>query len=57
MSVMHQNFAWAIAYNLIAVPVAALGYVSPWLAALGMSASSLIVVVNELRLRDIAQRA
>lgn len=51
MSIMRQNFAWAIAYNLIAVPVASLGYVSPWLAALGMSASSLIVVVNALRLR------
>ncbi len=51
MSVMHQNFAWAIAYNLIAVPVAALGFVSPWLASIGMSASSLIVVVNALRLR------
>ncbi|MBT9611637.1 MAG: cadmium-translocating P-type ATPase [Burkholderiales bacterium] len=51
MSIMRQNFAWAIAYNLIAVPVAALGLVSPWLAAIGMSASSLIVVVNALRLR------
>jgi len=51
MSIMHQNFAWAIAYNLIAVPVAALGFVSPWLASIGMSASSLIVVVNALRLR------
>ena len=51
MSVMRQNFAWAIAYNLVAVPVAALGFVSPWLAALGMSASSLIVVMNALRLR------
>ncbi len=51
MSVMRQNFAWAIAYNLIAVPLAALGWVSPWLAALGMSASSLIVVANALRLK------
>lgn len=51
MSIMRQNFSWAIAYNLIAVPVAALGYVSPWLAALGMSASSLVVVLNALRLR------
>jgi Cu2+-exporting ATPase len=51
MSVMRQNFAWAIAYNLIAIPLAALGWVSPWLAALGMSASSLIVVANALRLK------
>lgn len=51
MRVMRQNFAWAIAYNLIAVPLAAVGWVSPWLAALGMSASSLIVVANALRLK------
>ncbi len=51
MSVMRQNFAWAIAYNLIAIPLAVLGWVSPWLAALGMSASSLIVVANALRLK------
>ncbi len=51
MRVMRQNFAWAIAYNLIAVPLAAMGWVSPWLAALGMSASSLIVVANALRLK------
>lgn len=51
VSVMRQNFAWAIAYNLVAVPLAALGWVSPWLAALGMSASSLIVVANALRLK------
>ena len=51
MSVIRQNFAWAIAYNLIAVPMAAWGWISPWLAALGMSASSLIVVANALRLK------
>ncbi|MHB1231119.1 MAG: heavy metal translocating P-type ATPase [Burkholderiales bacterium] len=51
MRIMRQNFAWAIAYNLIAVPLAAVGWVSPWLAALGMSASSLIVVANALRLK------
>ena len=51
LRIMRQNFAWAIAYNLVAVPLAALGLVSPWLAALGMSASSLIVVANALRLK------
>lgn len=51
MSIIRQNFLWALAYNLIAVPVAVAGYLSPWLAALGMSVSSLIVVLNALRLR------
>jgi Cu2+-exporting ATPase len=46
-----QNFAWAGAYNLIAVPFAALGYIPPWGAALGMSFSSLFVVMNALRLQ------
>jgi Cu2+-exporting ATPase len=51
MSVIRQNFLWSLAYNLIAVPVAVAGYLSPWLAALGMSVSSLVVVLNALRLR------
>lgn len=51
MTVMQQNLAWAVVYNLVALPFAALGYISPWLAALGMSLSSLIVVLNALRLR------
>lgn len=51
LSVMRQNLFWAAAYNLIALPFAALGYVSPWLAALGMSLSSMVVVLNALRLR------
>lgn len=51
MSIIRQNFLWALAYNLVAVPVAVAGYLSPWLAALGMSVSSLIVVLNALRLR------
>ncbi len=50
LHIIRQNFAWALAYNLIALPAAALGFVAPWLAALGMSASSLIVVTNALRL-------
>jgi len=48
--IIRQNMAWAISYNLIAIPAAAMGYVQPWMAAIGMSASSLIVVLNALRL-------
>ncbi|MHB0990891.1 MAG: heavy metal translocating P-type ATPase [Burkholderiales bacterium] len=51
LQVMHQNLWWAAIYNFIALPFAAMGYISPWLAALGMSLSSLIVVLNALRLR------
>lgn len=50
MRVIRQNLAWAAGYNLIAVPAAAAGYIAPWLAALGMSLSSLLVVLNALRL-------
>jgi len=50
MRIIRQNLTWAIAYNLIAIPAAAMGYVEPWLAAIGMSASSLFVVLNALRL-------
>jgi Cu2+-exporting ATPase len=50
MRIVRQNLAWAIAYNLIALPAAALGYVAPWMAAIGMSSSSLLVVLNALRL-------
>jgi Cu2+-exporting ATPase len=46
-----QNFAWALGYNALGIPLAALGLVPPWAAALGMSLSSLLVVANSLRLR------
>ena len=49
-AVLRQNQRWAIAYNLGAVPLAALGLVAPWLAALGMSLSSLLVVLNAMRI-------
>ncbi|MBS0376366.1 MAG: cadmium-translocating P-type ATPase [Proteobacteria bacterium] len=49
-AVIRQNLAWSAAYNVLALPVAALGWVPPWLAAVGMSASSLLVVLNALRL-------
>jgi Cu2+-exporting ATPase len=50
--IMRENFAWAIGYNLIALPLAAGGWLTPWMSALGMSFSSLLVVVNALRLRQ-----
>jgi P-type Cu2+ transporter len=48
--VIRQNFTWALGYNLCAIPLAAMGYVQPWAAAIGMSLSSLLVVANSLRL-------
>lgn len=50
LAVMSQNLRWAAAYNLAAVPVAALGFMPPWIAALGMSLSSLVVVLNAQRI-------
>lgn len=47
--VIKQNLSWAIIYNLCALPLAAAGLVPPWLAAIGMSSSSVVVVVNSLR--------
>lgn len=47
---IRQNLAWSLLYNVIAIPAAVLGYLEPWHAALGMSLSSLLVVVNGLRL-------
>jgi Cu2+-exporting ATPase len=49
--VIVQNLGWSTLYNLVAIPAAAMGWVPPWLAALGMSGSSLLVVANALRLR------
>ena len=45
-ALVRANLRWALGYNLVAVPLAAAGLVSPWLAALGMSASSLFVVAR-----------
>ncbi len=49
MRIVRQNFGWALAYNAIALPLAATGWVGPWEAAVGMAASSFIVVLNALR--------
>ena len=54
--VIRQNFGWALAYNAIALPLAAAGWVGPWEAAIGMAASSFIVVLNALRLAAPADR-
>ena len=50
MRVIRQNLAWATLYNLLAIPAAAFGLLTPWMAGLGMSLSSALVVANALRL-------
>jgi Cu2+-exporting ATPase len=47
--IVRQNLAWSIVYNLAALPLAALGLVPAWLAAIGMSLSSVFVVLNAMR--------
>ncbi len=47
---VRQNLIWAAAYNVVSVPLALVGLMPPWLAGLGMAASSLLVIGNALRL-------
>jgi len=49
--IIRQNLGWAIAYNVLTIPAAAIGWITPWMAAIGMSLSSLLVIVNSLRLK------
>jgi Cu2+-exporting ATPase len=49
MRLVRQNIAWALAYNALALPLAATGFIGPWEAALAMGASSLTVLLNALR--------
>ncbi len=49
--IIRQNLWWSFAYNFVALPLAVAGHVTPWLAGIGMSASSLLVVLNSLRIQ------
>jgi len=51
MRIVRQNLIWSFGYNLVAIPLAMTGWVTPWMAGIGMSASSLLVVLNSLRLQ------
>jgi len=53
-AIIRQNLGWALIYNLIALPLAATGMIAPYMAAIGMSASSLVVVGNALRLSKLS---
>ena len=53
--IIRENLAWALLYNLFALPLAATGHVTPWIAALAMVLSSLTVTLNALRLTRAAR--
>ncbi|WP_415905517.1 heavy metal translocating P-type ATPase [Neptuniibacter sp. QD48_55] len=53
--IIKQNLAWSLCYNLSALPLAAFGFIAPYMAAIGMSASSLVVVGNAMRLNKLTR--
>ena len=55
LMVVRQNLWWAAIYNAVCVPLAVFGWLPAWLAGLGMASSSLLVVLNALRLSRISQ--
>ena len=56
-AIIRQNLGWALAYNLTTLPLAAIGLIPPYLAAAGMSLSSLLVILNANRLQRIPDQA
>ena len=52
LRIIRQNLVWSFVYNLIALPLAMAGFITPWMAGIGMSGSSLLVVLNSLRLQE-----
>jgi Cu2+-exporting ATPase len=56
LRIIRQNLTWSFAYNFVALPLAIAGYVTPWIAGVGMSASSLLVVLNSLRIQRMESR-
>lgn len=55
LAIIRQNLGWAFAYNVVAIPLAMAGWITPWMAGVGMSASSLLVVLNALRLQPATE--
>lgn len=56
LSLIRQNLGWAVLYNVIAIPAAMAGILAPWHAAIGMSLSSMIVVLNSLRIYSLKNK-
>ncbi|TCO82261.1 Cu2+-exporting ATPase [Plasticicumulans lactativorans] len=56
LAIIRQNLAWSLIYNVLALPAAAAGWITPWMSAIGMSLSSVLVVLNALRLRADGRR-
>jgi Cu2+-exporting ATPase len=54
-TIMRQNLIWAFVYNVLAIPIAMMGLVNPWVAGIGMSLSSLAVTLNAWRLRKTSE--
>jgi Cu2+-exporting ATPase len=55
LTVIRQNLLWSFVYNFVALPLAMFGFVTPWMAGIGMSGSSLLVVANSLRLQKTGE--